>query len=58
MSSSPHVGLSWVHPGLSQVVEEARQKAETKLAASAGVQGDLRAAVMVKDKVLEDREKV
>lgn len=58
LSSALQLGLSWYHPGVSQVLEEARRKAETKLAASAGAQGDLRAAVMVKDKVLEDREKV
>ena len=31
---------------------------EIKLAASIDAQGDLRAALMVKDKVLDDRDKV
>lgn len=41
-----------------QALEDEKKSIDAKLAASAGAQGDLRAAVMVKDKVLEDREKV
>lgn len=41
-----------------QTLNQEKEGAEAKVAASATAQGDLRAAVMVKDKVLEDREKV
>lgn len=42
----------------SKALEKARKEMEGKLAASLDVQGDLRAALMVKDKVLDDRDKV
>ena len=38
--------------------ENNAKELEAKVEASARAQGDLRAALMVKDKVLEDREKV
>lgn len=41
-----------------QARDQEKEGAEAKMTASAIAQGDLRAAVMVKDKVLEDREKV
>lgn len=41
-----------------QALEEKVKEFEAKLEASMRDQGDLRTALMVKDKVLEDREKV
>lgn len=42
----------------AQNLESAIKERDIKLATSAGSQGDLRAALMVKDRVLEDRDKV
>lgn len=41
-----------------QTLNQEKEEADAKVAVSAVAQGDLRAAVLVKDKVLEDREKV
>eukprot|EP00903_Cladosiphon_okamuranus_P006766 g6598.t1 len=41
-----------------EALHQEKEEAEAKAAASAIEQGDLRAALMVKDKVLEDREKL
>ncbi|CAM9387669.1 unnamed protein product [Ectocarpus sp. 8 AP-2014] len=42
----------------AKALGQEKEDAEAKMTASAIAQGDLRAAVMVKDKVLEDREKL
>ncbi|CAM9670378.1 unnamed protein product [Ectocarpus sp. 6 AP-2014] len=42
----------------AKALDQEKEDAEAKMTASAIAQGDLRAAVMVKDKVLEDREKL
>ncbi|CAM9225275.1 unnamed protein product [Pylaiella littoralis] len=42
----------------AEALTEEKEDAEAKAAAAAVAQGDLRAALMVKDKVLEDREKL
>ncbi|CAM9784123.1 unnamed protein product [Ectocarpus sp. 4 AP-2014] len=42
----------------AKALDREKEDAEAKMTASAIAQGDLRAAVMVKDKVLEDREKL
>ncbi|CBJ29266.1 Hypothetical leucine rich repeat protein [Ectocarpus siliculosus] len=42
----------------AKALDQEKEDAEAKMMASAIAQGDLRAAVMVKDKVLEDREKL
>ncbi|CAM9974583.1 unnamed protein product, partial [Ectocarpus sp. 12 AP-2014] len=42
----------------AKALDQEKEDAEAKMTASAIAKGDLRAAVMVKDKVLEDREKL
>lgn len=56
---SMHDGISCDPPvGCVQTFNQEKEEAEAKAEASAIAQEDLRAALMVKDKVLEDREKV